>query len=133
MKNTYEKISNLNDRMADLYAQLEELRTQRNEIAEARINELEQLIREATEHGNRPLNAHQLSSLTEGDFSWQSISQLGVHAEKTKSRVWDEDATMPSLARKYKRTTHHYVELDDDGKVVDTLDIDKCCYEYWVR
>ena len=133
MKNTYEKISNLNDRMADLYEQLEELRTQRNEIAEARIDELEQLIREATEHGNRPLNAHQLSSLTEGEFSWQSISQLGVHSEKSKSRFYDEDATMPSLARQCKHTMHHYVELDDDGKVIDTLDIDKCCYEYWVR
>lgn len=133
MKNTYEKISNLNDRMADLYEQLKELRNQRNEIAEARIEALEQLIREATENGNRPLNAHRLSALTEGEFSWQSISQLGVHSEKSKSHFSHENATMPSLARQCKRTTHHYIELDDDGKVIDTLDIDKYCYEYWVR
>ena len=91
------------------------------------FNEIQRDIHEATKDG-RTLSAQQVSDLLGGELSPQSIRMYGSAA----ANGLNVNPSMPLLCRTYKTKNHHFVELDDNGEVVETLDITTGRLEYYV-
>lgn len=94
-------------------AQMRKQREEQAAMKKAVMDELTMLIEDNASQ-RKPLSAVQVAALTDGEFSWQSIAQLGVAA----NGGWPVRPSMPKLKRKSVERVQHFIEVDEKGNII---------------
>lgn len=122
MKNSMTAVRAKNEALKILREEFEaQMRKQRQEQAamkKAVMDELAELIEDNASLRN-PLSAVQVAALTDGEFSWQSIAQLGY---------WQ--VSMPEMKRRKVEKIQHFVEIDENGIIIPDSVITKKSTRY---
>lgn len=130
MKNSMTAVRAKNEALKILREEFEaQMRKQRVEQAamkKAVMDELTELI-ENNASQRKPLTAVQVAALTDGEFSWQSIAQLGTAAA---DNGWGCHPSMPKLKRKSVERVQHFVEVDEKGNIIPDSVITKKSTRY---
>lgn len=133
MKNSMIAVRAKNEALKALREEFEaQMRKQRKEQAamkKAVMDELAELI-ENNASQRKPLSAVQVAALTDEEFSWQSIAQLGRWADDNKFFYRPANVSMPTMKRKRVEEIRHFVEVDENGNIIPDSVITKKSTRY---
>ena len=129
MKNSLKTVTAIENDIAVLLARLEDLRHSKDAAKALFVNELMGLIKEK----KRSLTPEEISKMTDGELSAESVICYGTKAFEMNHHLNNVNhATMPNLKRVQTRKIHHWLEVDDEGNIIKTKDIETTRYEYYV-